>query len=464
MRYLLAIICLALTACGPWPFGRPVDDLSIRTPGSWSEVSKGNEKKISSGWLSEFNDSALTKTVNEALEHNNILKISSARLKQAKENAIIGSSRLYPSVDLSSDAAVTDRTTTSTTRNYGLNLAASWEIDLWGRLRDRSRAADAELQAALEDYRGARLSLAANAAKAWCNLISAEQEVELAELTLESFEKNLRIIERNYKGTGEGALDIQFGRNNVSSAKRALKSRELDLKEAARAMEILLGRYPDGKTRNGRDLPKLTRNVPVGIPADLLDRRPDLAASRARLFASAQQSAAAQKALLPSITITGSSGTSTPSFSDLLNMDLLINTLRASFTQRLTEGGALAADARASLARNEEQLYRYAQTALVAFQEVESTFAADQSLREQEAFLSSELKQAALAEKLAEREYTEGINPNILSVLEAQRRANNARASMIRLNNRRLQNRIDLHLALGGDFKTQQEPKIQPKN
>lgn len=464
MRYLLISLSLALTSCGPWPFGKPTDDLSIRTPGSWSEVSKGNERKISSGWLSEFNDPALTKTVDEALKHNNNLKIASARLKQAKEDAIIGSSRLYPSVDLSNTATVTDRTNAATTRNYGLSLAASWEIDLWGRLRNRSRAADAELKAAIEDYRGARLSLAANTAKAWCNLISAEQELELAKLTLESFEKNLRIIERNYKGTGEGALDIQFGRNNVSSAKRALKSRELDLKEAARGLEVLLGRYPEGTTRNGRELPKLARNVPAGIPAQLLERRPDLAAARARLFASAQRSAASQKALLPSITITGTSGTSTPSFSDLLDMDLLINTLRAAFTQSLTEGGALAAEARASLARNEEQLHRYAQTALVAFQEVESTLAADDSLREQETFLASELKQAELAETLAEREYTEGINPNILSVLEAQRRANNARAAMIRLQNRRLQNRIDLHLALGGDFKTQQTPKKAPKN
>ena len=80
--------------------------------------------------------------------------------------------------------------------------------------------------------------------------------------------------------------------------------------------------------------------------------------------------------------------------------------------------------------------------------------AADRSLAKQEDFLASELEQAALAEKQAERDYSEGINPNILSVLEAQRRANNARASMIRLRNQRLQNRIDLHLALGGDFET----------
>jgi outer membrane protein, multidrug efflux system len=121
----------------------------------------------------------------------------------------------------------------------------------------------------------------------------------------------------------------------------------------------------------------------------------------------------------------------------------------------ITQGGALAADARAALARNEAQVEQYAQLALQAFREVESALAAERSLAAQENFLRTELEQAALAERQAERDYSEGFNPNILSVLEAQRRANNARASMIRLQNARLQNRINLHLALGGDFRTQ---------
>ncbi len=273
-------------------------------------------------------------------------------------------------------------------------------------------------------------------------------------MTLDSFEKNLRIIERNYKGTGEGALDIQFGRTNVSSARRALESRQLDRAEAARSLELLLGRYPSGTSRNPRDLPILTAYVPAGLPANLVDRRPDLAASRARLFASAQRADAARKALLPSFSITGNSGTSTTNLANLLDAGGLVTTIAGRFNQVITEGGAVSADARAALARNDAQLQTYAQFALEAFREVESALAADRSLAIQEKYLASELEQAALAEKQAERDYSEGINPNILPVLEAQRRANNARGSMIRLRNQRLQNRIDLHLALGGDFQT----------
>jgi NodT family efflux transporter outer membrane factor (OMF) lipoprotein len=445
---------IGITACEAWRFAAPVDELTIRTPGSWSAASSGSEGRISTGWLDEFADADLTRNVNEALRHNRDLMAAATRLREARENSIIARAAMLPEASLSGNAAVTDPSGTARRQSHGLNLAASWEPDLWGRLRDLKKAADAEERAALEDYRGARLSLAANTAKAWCNLISAEQEVTLATVTLESFVKNLRIIERNYKGTGEGALDIQFGRTNVSSARRALESRELERAEAARALEVLSGRYPAGTTRHGRDLPRLRAAVPAGLPADLADRRPDLAALRARLFASARQADAARKALLPSFSITGAAGSSTTRLGDLLDLGDLTGTLAARFTQVLTEGGAVSANARAELARNERLLHNYAQSALVAFREVEAALAADRSLATQEKHLASELDQAALAQKLAERDYAEGVNPNILSVLEAQRRANNARASMIRLRNQRLQNRIDLHLALGGDFQT----------
>jgi NodT family efflux transporter outer membrane factor (OMF) lipoprotein len=452
---LLAGAFVLSPSCESGRFGSPVEALSIRTPGSWAVASSGRERQISSGWLASLGDAGLTRTVNEALSNNRDLKVAAARFREAKQATIISRSRSLPSVGLAGNANARDSSGSSDDRTYGLNLAAAWEPDLWGRLRDLNRATDAVERAALEDFRGARLSLAANTAKSWCNLISAEQEVVLAVETLDSFEKNLRIIERNYVGTGEGALDIQFGRTNVSSARRALEQRKQDREEAARALELLLGRYPSGTARASNELPRLSGSVPAGIPADLVERRPDLAAARANLFASARLADAARKALLPSFSITGGSGISTTRLADLLDAGGLINTVAARFSQVISEGGAIRAEARAALDRNDAELNAYAQTALIAFRELESSLSADRSLATQEKFLASELEQAALAERQAERDYSEGINANILSVLEAQRRANNARASMIRLRNQRLQNRIDLHLALGGDFQTQ---------
>jgi multidrug efflux system outer membrane protein len=443
---------LFLTGCG---LQSPVDDLTIRTPGTWVAASSGTEGKISTGWLSEFSDSGLKRSVNDALKHNRSLKAAAARLREAREDTIIVRARQLPSMDLGSRGSVADGSSVSRTQVYGLNLAASWEPDLWGRLRDLTRAAESEELAAIEDFRGARLSLAANAAKAYTNLVSAEQEVDLGKFTLDSFQKNLRIIERNYKATGEGSLDIQFARTNVSSAQRGLEARQLDRENAARTLEVLQGRYPGGQSRAAKDLPDLPSSVPAGIPASLIERRPDLAAARARLFASAKRADAARKSLLPDFSLTGSSGSVGPRLGDLLNPDFLISSITGRVDQFVFDGGARAADARGALARNDRLVNEYAQLALVAFREVEATLAADRSLAVQEKFLKSEVEQASLAEKQAERDYAEGVNPNILSVLEAQRRATNARAAIIRLRNSRLQNRFDLHLALGGDFRTE---------
>ncbi len=457
MRLLLLTITfsgLGLTSCGWWNVGRPGHAITIDAPAKWSASAKGNQGKISTGWLKEFQSPELERTVDQAIRHNHELQIAAARVREARENSVIARSRLLPSASISGGSALTDAPEGPTRSSHSLGLAASWEIDLWGRLRNLKRAAYANEEAALHDFRAARLSLAANTAKAWCDLISAEQEVGLAEFTLESFEKNLRIIERNFIGTGEGALDIQFGRNNVFSAKRALESRTLERDDAARSLELLLGSYPDGKSRHGKQLPGISKRVPAGIPAELIERRPDLAAARARLLASTELTHAARKSLLPSLALTGSSGSSSGSLSELLDLDTLVNILSARLTQTLTEGGAVTANARAAVERHRAEIHRYAQSTLIALREVESTLAADRSLSTQEEHLAAELRQADLAERQSQRDYSEGVNPNILSVLEAQRRANNARASMIRLNNQRLQNRIDLHLALGGDFET----------
>lgn len=447
-----------LAGCGSWKVGAPQDELAIRTPSTWREVATGTSGTISDGWLAELNDSELEKVVGEALTNNRNLKIATARFREVRESSIITRAQRRPNLNLGgtgsySTTSFDDRPTVRA-QSYGLNLAASWEPDVWGRLRNLSNAAEADTTAALEDLRGARLSLAANTAKAWCDLISSQQQVALAEVTLRSFEANLRIIERTYLGTGDGALDIQFGRTNVSSAKRTVESQTLARDDAARALELLLGRYPAGEIQAGSELPTLDRAVPAGLPSQLLERRPDLAAERARLFASAERTNAARKQLLPSFGLTASAGTPTSAFANLLDPNLLATNIAGRFSQVLLDSGATAAQARAALERNDAQLNRYAQTALEAFREVEASLDADRSLAEQETFLAEELQQAVLAERTSERDYSEGVNPNILSVLEAQRRANNARGSMIRLRNQRLQNRIDLHLALGGDFRT----------
>jgi multidrug efflux system outer membrane protein len=449
----------ALAACGGWRQDVPRERLDVAGPATWRAAGSGKDALISSGWLDEFDDPALERAVADALAGNFDLKAAAARMRQAKESRIAGRARLLPSVAAEGAAGYAllenGPAAAGETERYGLSLAASWEIDLWGRLRDLDSADEADYEAVRAAYRGARLSLAANAAKSWCNLITAEQLLELARSTLVDNERVLRAVERLFKGgAGQGALDVQLARTNVAAARRAVEATELLRDEAARGFEVLTGRYPSAATRADRDLPRLKKRVPAGIPAGLVERRPDLAAARAELFASARRADAARKSLLPRFALSGSSGTPVPRFADLLDPAWLASSIAGNFSQAVFDGGALAADARGAGAANEAGVHDYTRTALEAFREVESALGADSSLAAQELFLVQEVEQAALAEKQAARDYSDGVNDDILRVLESQSRATNARSGLIRLRNERLQNRLDLHLALGGDFST----------
>ncbi|MCP4849777.1 MAG: TolC family protein, partial [Verrucomicrobiaceae bacterium] len=309
-----------------------------------------------------------------------------------------------------------------------------------------------------------RLSLAANVAKSWCNIITARQRLELAEQTRDSFVSNYRITERNYKAGDETAtpLSVQFGRNNVASAERNVIARTLARENAARPLEVLLGRYPSGKLKSSNRLPELPEEVPAGLPSELLWRRPDIAAAEASLRASARRADAARKNMLPSFSLTARGSDASGDLNRILaNPETILWNAASSLAQSIFRGGALSAQAQRALAQNEQALHNFTNRVLEALREVESALATERSLAEQERFISIELAQAKLAEAQAGRDYSEGLI-GILSIFEAQRRGVAARNAMITLRNQRLQNRIDLHLALGGDFKTlpAEEPEL----
>lgn len=462
LRYILpTLTCFALAACADLVPTRSTDQAVVTSPSSWKEASKGQNKKISSGWLSDFNSPQMTKLVNEALNNNPNLNAAAARLRAAKEGTVGAQANLLPTVNAGAGGSRSRIGNGDNerfyTESYNLSLNASWEPDLWGRLRDLRDASLSGYQASVHEYRGARLSLAANTAKAWCNLISAENQYSLAQNILNSFNKNNSIVERNYKAgvPGTRAIAVQLSRNNVAQAERGLRARKQQRDEAARQLEQLLGRYPSAKLKAATKLPTLSKSPPASIPADLLIRRPDVAAAQSRVYQSAKVADAAQKNLLPSINLTGSLRSSNASLENVFNPHFLASSVAASLTQSVYRGGELKANSRAALDRNKASIYDFSDRSIRAFREVEDALAADRSLAQQEKYLLVEVRQAQLAVKSAEMDYSEGLdNSGILEILESQRRANNSRASLITLKNRRLQNRIDLHLALGGDFST----------
>jgi multidrug efflux system outer membrane protein len=455
LRFAACSLVLCLTGCEALKAPRTISTSKIDGPAVFAAAQSDQNAKISTGWLSEFNDARMTELVMEALQHNNNLQSTAHRLRAAKEGTIIGGAARKPTVGASTGYRRSGGENTSSSESYSLSLNAGWEPDLWGRLRNSDLATRADYAATLADYRGARLSLAANTARSWCNLVTAERQLDLAQRTVISYQKALPVVKRRYIAQTLRAVDVQFALNNIASAERTLRSSQLSRDNAARSLEVLLGRYPSATIASSSTLPTLSKNVPAGLPSELLARRPDLQAARADLFASAQRAEVSRKNLLPSLNLSGGLSNGDSSIRRAFDPNFLVYSAAASLAQTIYRGGALSAQARAALERNRAEINDYANAALLAFREVESAIGADHSLREQETFLEAEVEQSNRAEKRALDDIILGIEgASFLEYLEAQRRAESARAALIRLRNLRLQNRIDLHLALGGDFTT----------
>jgi len=453
---ILIAIPLLLGSCNSLKFGKVKEHSEISVPGSWSVPSKSYSGKVENKWLNSLNDKKLIKITNEALNNNYDLKASALLLESAKEGTIIGKSARLPFINLSGSGSRSrnNESNEEYNSNYGLTLAASWEVDLWGRLKNLDLASRENLLQAEADYKAAKLSLVANTAKSWFNLITAQQLLDLAVKTKESYVANARIIERNYKAGDQTAspLAVQFARNNVASAERNLINQKLSREEAARSLELLLGKYPSGQFGSGNELPTMKKNVPAGLPSELLLRRPDLISAAAAVRASSQRAEASMKDLLPSFSLTGRGSNSSRKLDQfILDPETIVWSAATSLAQTLFRAGAQRASARIALQQNERSIRRFSSEILRALREVESALATEKSLAEQNKYLSTELRQAELAEKQAMRDYSEGLI-RIISVLEAQRRAVASRRAMIFLKNQRIQNRIDLHLALGGSF------------
>jgi NodT family efflux transporter outer membrane factor (OMF) lipoprotein len=451
---LLLAVIPALAGCQT-QVPEPSSELELETPQTWTATETSNKVPLlATDWIESFDDPTLTKIVAEAIEANYDLAATAARLNAARASAIVSGADRYPQLSAGADGSQRELRSDEDrlrTESYSLSLDLSWEIDIWGRLNDRARAGQADYEAAQADYEAARLSLAAITARSWFNAVEAELQVQLAENIYRSFQSNLETIENRFRTGLSRALDLRLTRANVAAAASNLEFRLRRRDEAIRSLETILGRYPNASQVASSHLPRPPAAVPAGLPADLISRRPDLIASERRLAAADARYRESKKAMLPSIRLTGSAGTTSAELGDLLDGDFGFWNLAGGITQPLFQGRRLKAGSERSKANREAVLAEYASSALQAFREVETTLAAENTLLREEAALKMAEEESIAAEDLAWEEYEAGLS-DIITVLESQRRAFSAQRDLLSTRNSRLQNRINLHLALGGSF------------
>jgi NodT family efflux transporter outer membrane factor (OMF) lipoprotein len=437
--------------------------LDVPTPGAWT-AAEAPAGEIDQKWWTDFGEPELTRIVEIALTRNHDLMAAATRVDQAAAQARVAGADLMPTVNVGlngrrnkqnfiglpipgAEGGVLSRTFTT----YGVSLDLSWELDLWDRLGARARAGIADLQAAAADYRGAQLSVAAQTMKAWFATAEASQQLALAEATVESFTRSTRQVRQRYETGIRSSLDLRLSLANLAGAEALLKQRRQQLDAATRQLEVLLGLYPGRELIVPTALPDTPPPIPAGLPSDLIDRRPDLAAAERRLAASDERYRAARRDRYPRFSLTASTGTSTKGLKDLVNGDFSVWSLAFNLLQPVFQGGRLRAAVDLSEAQADEFLINYASSALNAYAEVETALAAEAYLAEREADLAEAAEQSRAAERLSEDRYGAGLE-NFITVLESQRRALQADGEWIAARRQRLENRVNLYLALGGGF------------
>jgi NodT family efflux transporter outer membrane factor (OMF) lipoprotein len=453
---LLAALAVSLAACTPSLTERDMA-AGVSLPPQWTALEKKSQGFEQDGWVSTFKDQRLVDLVTLGHERNPDLRIAAARMAQADASARVAFADRLPSIDAQfAPSRIQSRFTAPNGQvgvvrqnTFALTGNLNWELDVWGRVAASVAAADADLVASKADMQAARLSLGANMARTYFDVITSRELSRLALDSVNSFERSLRIVESRYRRGITNALDVRLAANSLESARALQVQRAGQLDENKRRLEVLLANYPAAKIDVARDLPSLEDAAPSGIPSDILSRRPDIRASYLRLAAADYRVAEAKRNLLPSFTIQATSGNQNESFTQFLDFNSLVKRFAGNITQPLFQGGRVRANLALNKARADEALATYTQTLLTAFQEVETALAAETFLKERELFLTQAVEQAAAASKLAEQQYSRGLT-QILNLLDAQRRELDSRNQLIDIRSARVQNRVTLYLSLGG--------------
>jgi NodT family efflux transporter outer membrane factor (OMF) lipoprotein len=451
VHYLLLFSVFLLFSCASKH--EPLKEAGLSVPDVWIRAVASPPAQP---WLRDFNSTELDGVVIEALGGSYDLRAVVARMEAARANVRYTGADRLPELSADSGATKTDAGDSLTTASTGymdLGLTLAWELDIWGKIKNRARASYYDYEAARAAVRAARLSLAVNVARNYFDAIESAKESRLLLQNLLSLRNTLVTMEEGFRDGIFEAVELSRMRASVAMAESEVeKSRERH-DSIIVTLETLIGRSPGFDMLVPDELPVITATAAAGLPSELLRRRPDIVEAEMKLIAKDELLKEARKVLLPDLTITASTSSNSNSFEKLLDVDYMLSKVVAAVAQPLFEGGRLRASKDYAAAWRSEALALYAATVLNAFKEVESALSSQLYLYAQESSVALALAQTEKAEIIVKEDYENGL-ASYIALLEAERQSFAARITLVKARNRRLQNRLGLYLALGGGAKS----------
>lgn len=432
---------------GMWKEGRPLD-----------QVARGN-------WWEVFGDPDLDRLEAEALHANQDLKAAVARVGQARATARVARGELLPSLSLN-PSWVRQRYSPNqdpsfgniTANTFNVPLDFSYEIDLWGRVRRNFESARAEAQASLADYYNVLLGLQTDVAQNYFGLRALDAEIATVSSTVELRKEQVKLVRSRFEGGIGNELDIARAETELATTEADAASLARRRTELENALAILAGQnpasfhLPANTFTNWNPRPP---EIPAGLPADLLERRPDVAQAERSLAAFNARIGVAKAAFFPVVSLTAAGGYLSGELDNLFNWDSRVWSIGPSVSLPIFAGGRNRANYRRAQAAYEEQVARYRQQVLIAFGDVENSLSGIRHLADQSAAQQRALAQARRAADLALQRYRSGIVAYI-EVVDASRDALQAERANDQLAGQRLITTVQLIKALGGGWQSQQ--------
>lgn len=465
---LLSVICLlALAGCSFAPqYQRPDQDL----PKEWRKVELGT-KPLNVDWWTRFNDPVLTALINDALQHNQDLAQSLANIDSAAAQVGVATAALFPSVSGAGSAMAQSSSekapntvpfsqsglSRSVTAYQG-TLSASWELDLWGKIRNQRTMLSDVLMNTVIGHEGLRLSVAGQTAQAYFALLALDMQLQTAKRTLKTRQEAFGIYTSRYNQGDITELDWQRARAEVEIARAQVHSSTVAVEQAESALAVLTGKspreivamaMPRGKVISKLPAPPV---LPEGLPSDLLMRRPDIRAAEFLIMAYNANIGVARAQFFPSISLTGMLGTLSSGVSNLFSHGAGTWNYGVTGSIPILDWGRNWYNLKDAEAQKAAAIAAYRKTVQVAFKDIRDSLVAQ---READAIVNSmqvEVKSLRKARELATLQYDNGYT-DYLTVLDAERQLFQAELQLASALQNRLNAVVSVCMALGGGWK-----------
>lgn len=427
LRLSALAAALLVTSC-TWT-KRPLSEVTV--PGTWQQKGRSSSVPLDTArlaqWWTRFNDPVLNRIIADALQSSPDVRTTLARVDEARARRGVARAALFPS--LSGDASGqgshidTRKTGSTTTDSFSSTLNLSWEIDLFGKLRQSARASSADLAQAEENFYGAQVTLAAAVAESYIDLRASEAQLAVYERNVATRSDTVQITRwKQQAGEGNG-FETQQAASTLEQARATIPTLKLAITQTKNRLALLSGKTPgalDSLLAKPRSVPRPPSTLAIGIPADTLRQRPDVRAAERGVEAAAARTKSAEREQLPSLKLNGDLGTTASRAAAFLSPETAAASVLGSLSAPIFNAGRIKQTILVQSAQEKQALISYESTVLTALSEVENALAAVRRTQERLSTLDGAVTSARDAAKLAAQSFEAG-QADLLQVLDTQR-------------------------------------------